>query len=209
MSDARHVDPPVTIRAEVSEADPDSCRFTVSRSVHHGGPFLYESAEQAEGSPLPEALFALPGVARVLVAENVVTVGRRPDASWQSLTAAIGKAIRSQLLTGIPAIYAAPRPAPSRTHTDDEIRALVQQVLDGDINRSIAAHGGRISIVEVRDGRLHIAMSGGCQGCAASQVTLRKGFEVMVRKVVPGLVEIIDTTDHRAGTSPYYPGQGK
>jgi Fe-S cluster biogenesis protein NfuA len=54
-------------------------------------------------------------------------------------------------------------------------------LLDREVNRSIASHGGQISIVDVRDGKLLIAMSGGCQGCTASQVTLKNGFELMVR----------------------------
>ena len=80
----------------------------------------------------------------------------------------------------------------------------MQELLDRDVNRSIASHGGRISIVDVREGNLFIAMSGGCQGCAASSVTLRKGFEVMARKVAPEIVDIVDTTDHAAGEKPFY-----
>jgi Fe-S cluster biogenesis protein NfuA len=80
----------------------------------------------------------------------------------------------------------------------------VQELLDRQVNRSIAAHGGRISIVDVRDGSLFVAMRGGCQGCAASQVTLRQGLEVMVRRVAPEIVEVIDTTDHPAGGTPFY-----
>jgi len=48
------------------------------------------------------------------------------------------------------------------------------------------------------------AMSGGCQGCAASNVTLRQGFEVMVRRVAPEIADIVDTTDHAAGAKPFY-----
>ena len=70
----------------------------------------------------------------------------------------------------------------ARARTAAEIRAVVQELLDREVNRSIAAHGGRISIVDVRNGELFIAMGGGCQGCAASQVTLRQGFEVMPGK---------------------------
>src|ERR1700730_12777238 len=50
MSDARPVEPPVNIRAEVSLVDPDTCKFTVSRTVHSGGPLFFENREQAEGS---------------------------------------------------------------------------------------------------------------------------------------------------------------
>ncbi|MDQ3620134.1 MAG: NifU family protein, partial [Actinomycetota bacterium] len=108
----------------------------------------------------------------------------------------------------VPAILEASRNASTRERTDAEIRAVLQELLDREVNRSIAAHGGRISIVDVRDGTLFIAMSGGCQGCAASQVTLRQGFEVMVRRVAPEIVDIVDTTDHVAGNAPFYPRTG-
>jgi len=44
-------------------------------------------------------------------------------------------------------------------------------------------------------------MSGGCQGCVSSQATLRQGIEVMVRRIAPEIVEIVDITDHAAGTT--------
>ena len=55
----------------------------------------------------------------------------------------------------------------------------------------------------MKDRNLYIEMSGGCQGCAASQVTPRQGFELMVRRVAPEVVDIIDTSDHASGTSPF------
>lgn len=204
MSEVLPVDPTVTIRAETSQADPDTCKFTVGRTVHPGGPFLFDSKERAAGSPLVERLFALSGVAHVLVAETVVTVGKDPSAAWSALKPAIGAVIRTQLLTSVPAIFEAPRNAGAGGRTDSELRACVQELLDREVNRSIARHGGQISIVDVRDGNLFIAMSGGCQGCAASSITLRQGFEVMVRRVAPEIVDIVDTTDHGAGAKPFY-----
>lgn len=204
MSEVLPVDPTITIRAETLQADPDTCKFTVSRTVHPGGPFFFDSRERAAGSPLVERLFALPGVAHVLVAETVVTVGKDPNVAWSALKSAIGAAIRTQLLTVVPAILEAPHDASTGRRTNAEIRRVVQELLDREVNRSIAAHGGRISIADVRDGNLFIAMSGGCQGCAASSVTLRQGFEVMVRRVAPEIIDIVDTTDHAAGEKPFY-----
>ena len=204
MSDVLPVDPTVTIRAETSLADPDTCKFTVSRTVHPGGPFLFDTSERAGGSPLAERLFALDGVAHVLVADNVVTVGKHPRCSWNGLRAAIGAAIRAQLLSGIPAILETSYTPSAWGRSDADIRTVVQELLDREVNRSIANHGGQISIVDIHDGVLSIAMSGGCQGCASSQVTLRQGFEVMMRRVAPEIVDIVDTTDHAAGTKPFY-----
>jgi len=204
MSDLLPVDPMINIHAETSQADPETCKFIVSRTVHPGGPFFFDSKERAAGSPLVERLFALSGVAHVLVAETVVTVGKDPSVAWSVLKSAIGAAIRTQLLTVVPAIFEAPRGTSTRGRTDDEVRSVVQDVLDREVNPSIAGHGGKISIVDVRDGSLSISMSGGCQGCAASSVTLRQGFEVMVRRVAPEIVDIVDSTDHGAGKKPFY-----
>ena len=198
------IDPTITIQAATSLVDPDTCKFTVSRTVHPGGPFFFDDRERAGGSPLVERLFALPGVAYVLIADNVVTVGKQPGASWSGLRSAIGTGLRTQLLTGVPAILQAPANPSTRERTDAQSRAVVQELLDREVNRSIAAHGGQISIVDVRDGNLFIAMSGGCQGCAASKVTLRQGFEVMLSRVAPEIVNIVDTTDHAAGNTPFY-----
>jgi Fe-S cluster biogenesis protein NfuA len=89
--------------------------------------------------------------------------------------------------------------------SDAELNTAIQDLLDKQVNRSIANHGGKISIVEVRQGKLFITMSGGCQGCASSQVTLRQGLEVMLKRVAPEIEEIVDTTNHAAGTQPFYP----
>jgi NFU1 iron-sulfur cluster scaffold homolog, mitochondrial len=206
MSEVLPVDLKIGIRAETSLADPDTCKFVVSRMVHPGGPFLFDNKERAAGSPLVERLFALPGVRRVLIAESVVIVGKDPRISWSGMKAAIGAAIRTQLITGVPAILEAPRNAYTGGSTDQKVRAVVQELLDREVNRSIASHGGKISIIDVRGGTLFITMSGGCQGCAASSVTLRQGFEVMVRRVAPEIVDIVDMTDHAAGEKPFYRG---
>lgn len=204
MSDTTSAPSSISIRAETSVADPNACKFTVSKTVHPGGPFLFPDRQSAAGSPLPERLFALPGVAHVLVADNVVTVGKKVSADWDGLKAEIGAVIRTQRLTSVRAILEAPQAPPSTDRNDEEIRAAVQALLERETNPSIAAHGGKIAIVEVKHRNLYLEMSGGCQGCAASQVTLRQGFERMARRVAPELVDVIDVTDHAAGTRPFY-----
>ena len=199
----------VAIRAETPVADPNACNFIVAaRPLIEGEPAFFGTSEDATGSPLAERLFAIRGVRSVLVSGNVVTVGKAADAEWTALKAAIAAAIREQLRTGIPAVLADRGFSGRGDRGDAELRAVVQRLLDREVNKSIAAHGGAISIVDVRDGVLSITMTGGCQGCAASQVTLRQGFESMVRKVAPEIRRIVDTTDHAGGAQPFYPRAG-
>lgn len=201
---ATQVQAPITIKAETAIADPDACKFTVSIIVHTGGPFFFADTGQAASAPLAATLFELQGVASVLIADNTVSVSKSADASWQTLKAAIGAAIRAQLLSGLPAVLATAVTAQVQGRSTEVVREIVQDILDREINRSIASHGGAISIVDLREGQLYVRMSGGCQGCASSEATLKQGFEVMVKRAAPEITEIIDVTDHQSGQKPYY-----
>ena len=54
------------------------------------------------------------------------------------------------------------------------------------------------------DNKAIIAFGGGCQGCGMADVTLKQGVEVMIKDKVPAITEVIDVTDHAAGTNPFY-----
>jgi len=82
----------------------------------------------------------------------------------------------------------------------------IKQVLDEQINPAIASHGGVIDLVGVEGTEIYLEMSGGCQGCAMSRMTLRQGVERMVRQAVPEITEIHDVTDHSSGENPYFEG---
>jgi NFU1 iron-sulfur cluster scaffold homolog, mitochondrial len=194
----------IAIKGEPLVADPDMCRFALDRPVHPGGPFFYKSREAAAGSPLPERLFEIDGVTSVLVAGTVVTVGKVAERSWSAMMRPIGQAIRTLLLSGVPAILESQSHQRNEPRNDAQIREDVDAILQSDINPSVASHGGKISVVDVKDGIVYLSMSGGCQGCAAASVTLRQGVEVMIRRQVREVVSIVDTTAHTSGEKPFY-----
>jgi len=86
----------------------------------------------------------------------------------------------------------------------DPLAKAVQEVLDSQINPGVGSHGGMVTLVEVRDGAAYLRFGGGCQGCAAVDVTLKQGVETAIRAAVPQVTAIVDATDHAAGANPYY-----
>lgn len=80
----------------------------------------------------------------------------------------------------------------------------VRQIIDTQINPGVATHGGHVLLVDVRDSVVYLRLSGGCQGCGMATVTLRQGIERMIKEAVPEVTEIVDVTDHAAGTNPYF-----
>jgi Fe/S biogenesis protein NfuA len=94
---------------------------------------------------------------------------------------------------------------PNSMWSDPKAQA-VQATIDSKINPSIASHGGYVTLLDVRDDVAYISFGGGCQGCGMVDVTLKQGVQVMIKEAVPGLRDVLDTTDHAAGTNPYYRG---
>lgn len=86
----------------------------------------------------------------------------------------------------------------------DPLAARVQDVLDRQVNPGVGMHGGMVSLVDVRDETAYLRFGGGCQGCAAVDVTLKRGVETAIRQAVPEIRAIVDATDHGAGENPYY-----
>ncbi len=82
----------------------------------------------------------------------------------------------------------------------------VVAVLEQAVNPSIASHGGRADLVALdeEDGTAYLRLSGGCQGCAMSQMTLRQGIETTLLEEVPELTKVLDVTDHGGGENPFY-----
>lgn len=84
------------------------------------------------------------------------------------------------------------------------IEEKVRQLLDGQINPSLAMHGGFTALDRVEEDKVFVTMGGGCQGCAVSAMTLREGIARAIREAIPEVSEVVDVTDHALGENPYY-----
>lgn len=81
----------------------------------------------------------------------------------------------------------------------------VRYVLDAEINPRIAAHGGRVSLLEIdAQGVVVLQFGGGCHGCSMVDMTLKNGVEKTLRERVPEITAVRDATDHGDGSNPYY-----
>jgi len=196
------------IRITAEPIDNQRCKFMVSVPVLAGSVRRFAAPGEATGSPLAEAIFAIPGlsVSELIVSGNLVTVVKQSPAPWQAVGRAVGNAIRSALAADGPAVGSAPRPAsgdPAAVN-DDALYEQVAKVFDEQVNPMVARHGGRVELIDVQDAVVMLRMGGGCQGCGMADVTLRQGIEGMLAQLVPAVRGIVDITDHNSGANPYF-----
>ena len=193
----------IKIRGELMP-DPMACTFHVDHPIlEEGWSVAFERGGDSHGSALADALFAVEGIATIRISGSTIVLTRDVEQPWQELAAHAVPAIREAFNAEGPLVsegaLAEVKDAPV-----DEIGPMVTRLLDEHINPALASHGGFARLVKVEDRDVYLEMGGGCQGCAASRLTLRNGIESSIRRILPQVREIIDVTDHEAGSNPYY-----
>jgi Fe/S biogenesis protein NfuA len=88
---------------------------------------------------------------------------------------------------------------------DAPLEDRINYVLYNEINPGLAAHGGMVTLLEVVEESVAVLQfGGGCQGCAAVDVTLKNSVERSLLEQVPELTAIRDATDHSMAEHAYY-----
>lgn len=99
----------------------------------------------------------------------------------------------------------APNAKMPRVGDDSPLEDRINYILYNEINPSLAAHGGEVSLVEITgDNFAVLQFGGGCQGCSAVDLTLKNGVERALLDQLPQLAGVRDVTDHTDRSQAYY-----
>jgi Fe-S cluster biogenesis protein NfuA len=69
------------------------------------------------------------------------------------------------------------------------MKEKVQEALNK-IRPALQADGGDVELVDVVDGVVQVRLTGACQGCPMSQITLTEGIEKAVKQLVPEVTRV-------------------
>ena len=100
----------------------------------------------------------------------------------------------------------APNAKMRKVADDAPLAERVEYVLQSDVNPSLAAHGGRVTLVDLTDdGIAVLQFGGGCNGCSMVDVTLKEGIEKQLLQLFPDeLKGVKDATEHARGDHSFY-----
>lgn len=184
-------------------SNPNVCRFHCECSILDDWTVIFNKPEDSKGSPLVDALLSVDGIAAVTVSGSTITVTKSISTPWPHLAADIAKAIRATCGDGKEPINPAVVEDLKNLPMDDAEKAI-SELLEKQINPALESHGGFVRLIKIEDRDVYIEMGGGCQGCSSAKATMKYGVEGAIRNVAPQVRNIIDATDHAAGTDPYY-----
>ena len=79
--------------------------------------------------------------------------------------------------------------------TDKKILEKIENALT-EIRPFLEADGGDISLVEVtKDMVVKVKLMGACSSCNVKKTTLKNGVEIVVKRAVPEVKEVIDVSN--------------
>lgn len=179
-----------------STPNPATLKFIPGREVMGArGTADFATAAAATRSPLAARIFALPGVSRVFLGADFITVTQSDDADWQALRPQVLGAVMDHFLSGLPAMDGETAEGEAGDEddfdpADAEIVDQIKELLDTRVRPAVAGDGGDIVFRGFREGVVRLHLQGACSGCPSSRATLKHGVENMLRHYVPEVVAV-------------------
>jgi Fe-S cluster biogenesis protein NfuA len=166
--------------------NPATLKFLPGRDVMTTGTADFAGPDLAERSPLAQAMFALPGVSRVFLGGDFVTITKADIADWATLRPQVLGALMEHFVAERPVIEGAGAEiAEDVAPEDQDVVDQIKELLDTRVRPAVAGDGGDIVFRGYRDGIVRLHMQGACSGCPSSSATLKHGIENMLKHYVP------------------------
>ena len=179
--------------------NPATLKFLPGRTVMEVGTRDFANPEEAEASPLAEALFALGDVTGVFLGRDFISVTAAPGVSWPGLKPDVLAILLDHFSANMPLFRAGSAsgisvPAEDADYGDNpedaDIVAQIKELIETRIRPAVANDGGDIAYRGFDQGKVYLQMQGACSGCPSSSATLKNGIEQLLKHYVPEVTEV-------------------
>ena len=154
----------------------------------------FATPEEAEASPLAEALFDLGDVTGVFFGRDFVSVTAAPGVEWRELKPDVLGILLDHFIGATcrcSARVSAGISVPGRgcdfgdDPADAEIVAQIKELIETRVRPAVANDGGDIVYRGFDKGKVYLQMQGACAGCPSSSATLKQGIEQLLKPLCP------------------------
>jgi Fe-S cluster biogenesis protein NfuA len=178
--------------------NPASLKFLPGQQVMPMGTREFTSDEEAEASPLAQAIFDTGEVTNVFFGRDFVTVTVGPGVDWSVLKPQVVAILLDHFVSQAPLFAGGdasgfsvpPEPEIEDDPADADVVAQIRELIETRVRPAVAGDGGDIQYRGYRDGVVFVAMHGACSGCPSSTATLKRGIESLLKHYVPEVSEV-------------------
>jgi Fe-S cluster biogenesis protein NfuA len=179
--------------------NPATIKFLPGQLVMESGTRDFADADEAEASPLAEALFSLGDVTGVFFGRDFISVTAAPGISWSELKPDVISILLDHFSAAMPLFHppkagfsvpAADEEYPLDDPADAEIVDQIKELIETRVRPAVANDGGDIVYRGFQRGVVFLQMQGACSGCPSSSATLKNGIEQLLKHYVPEVTEV-------------------
>jgi len=188
---------PTLVYAEATP-NPDVMKFVANRMIVEPMKQVeYLNAEMCEGSPLATELFKGGYVKSLFFSANFVSITRTAQVDWPQIVSAVREFLQDYLTKDLPVIEVYPEitvvegKADAQVAEPGSVDDQIIQILEEYIRPAVEQDGGAITFRSFDSGKVTVALQGSCSGCPSSRVTLKSGIENLLKRMVPGVEEVV------------------
>ncbi|XP_051897519.1 NFU1 iron-sulfur cluster scaffold homolog, mitochondrial-like [Pristis pectinata] len=177
--------------------NPNSLKFLVGRQIIESGSIDFPNVNSALCSPLAKQLFQIEGVKSVFFGPDFITITRESQVEWNVLKPQVSAVLVDFFASGLPLMTGVPQPdsAPSESEEDDEVVAMIRELLDTRIRPTVQEDGGDVIFKGFENGVVKLKLLGSCTGCPSSVITLKSGIQNMLQFYIPEVDEVEQVQD--------------
>lgn len=173
--------------------NPSTLKFLPGQRVMEAGTRDFATPEDAEASPLAEAIFSTGEVEGVFFGRDFISVTAAPGVDWRQLKPEVLSVMLDHFSSGAPLFKAASAAGIAvpldedygEDPADASIVAEIRELIETRVRPAVAQDGGDIVYRGFRGGTVYLALHGACSGCPSSTMTLKQGIESLLKHYVP------------------------
>lgn len=176
--------------------NPESLKFVTNQHILPNFQIDFKTKELAQNSALATALFEIPFVNGVFIANNFVTITKKAEYDWYEISPELKEAVKQFLLSGKQPVDDALLPkdilqTEQSAAADETPEARIKDLLEKYVKPAIQMDGGHIEFKSFDAGKVTLSLQGSCSGCPSSTVTLKSGIEGLLKRMVPEVSEVV------------------
>lgn len=180
--------------------NPATLKFLPGRQIMASGTREFTTPEEAEASPLAQALFDTGEVTNVFFGGNFISVSKGAGSDWPTLKPQVVSVLLDHFVSEAPlfvggsaagiAVPAEDALLVEEDPADADVVAQINELLETRVRPAVAGDGGDIAYRGFRDGVVYLTLQGACAGCPSSTATLKQGIEGLLKHYVPEVSEV-------------------
>lgn len=179
--------------------NPDAMKFVASRRIiQNNGTAEYNNIGETRKAPLAQKLFEFPFTKSIFISSNYITIVKHNFVEWGDVYIEVRSFLNEYFRKGLPVITELPKKAmpvdnqfkeSQDVYTEhsipkSELETKIIETLENYIRPAVEQDGGLITFKSFENGVVTVQMRGACSGCPSSTVTLKKGIEALLKRVV-------------------------